>query len=275
MLDHARDCLAARNLSGLLSTAQNLPQIKILDLLESALRSKKEWAWPHLVDLIEPHYHTSVLCLASVHAHRQCFDAVFKHLNWKTVSAEIAHDLVTRCATHNDTHGFLKVAEFVPMQKCSNIALIAVHRNNPDILVHVLSTTVLTAVDQRQLIVAAVEMEHEKCLDILLPYITFPKFDEKDIRHMMHHVGAPADLFEKISDHFTQDNFNTILRFACVDGNEDVVDWAFRLANAGKVLKTLEGEAFDTLQDRMNQAQNDRLLRSLSSKPTKTFSRKM
>lgn len=267
MLDYARDCLAGRNLSGLLATAQNLPQVKILNLLESALRSKKEWAWPHLLCLIEPHYQTSVLSMASVYGHRQCFDTVFNTLNWNTISADIRHDLITRCATHNDTYGFLKIAPFVPMRTCSHIAAIAVRRNNPEILAHILSHTVLSLEEQRRSIVAAVEMEHETCVNVLLPYTSHLTFDKHDIHNMMHHVGGPVDLLEKISHHFTQKNFNTLLHLACLDGNEDVLEFAFPHAQASKVLQELSGQPSQLLQERINRAQKDRLLRCVKNTP--------
>lgn len=273
MLDYARDCLAGRNLSGLLTVCTDLRHDQILDLLESALRSKKEWAWPHLVRLVE--HPTSVLCVASVHRHTQCFDTVFNTLDWTVVSTEIAHDLITRCATHNDTHGFFKVAAFVPVHTCSNIAPIAVRRNNPEILAHILSGAVLTSEEQRQSVVRAVEMQHETCLDILLPYITTVSFVDTDIQHMMHHVGAPADLFKKIAPHLTKQNFNTILHLACEERNDHVVDWAFRFADPLKVLKKLDGDAFEMLQQRINQAQHDRLRRHVSKTKGLQSTRKM
>ena len=275
MLDHARDCLAARNLSGLLKVCEDLRPNHILDLLESALRSKKEWAWPHLLKCLDPQFHISALSLASVHRHQQCFDTIFNNMNWSVVSADIAHDVITRCATHNDTYGFFKIAPFVPLHTCSNIALIAARRNNPEILAYILSHATLNAEQQRQSVVAAIKMEHERCLDVLLPYITRATFDERDIRTMMHHVGGPVDLLEKTAHHFTPDNFNTLLRLACVDGNEDILDFAFPHANVSNVLKSLEGRPAEFLQERINHAQKTRILQKIKIKPSGVSVRKM
>lgn len=272
MLNHARDCLAGRNLSGLLKVCADLRQDQILDLLESALRSKKEWAWPQ-AQLVE--HHTSVLNLASVHGHTQCFNSVFKDINWDNISEDIGRDLITRCATYNHTHGFLKLAQVIALDGCGHIAKIAVRRNNPEILKHILTHSILTNDEQCQSVVAAIEMEHEACLDVLLPHMTHVVFDVKDIRNMMHHVGAPADLFEKIVSHFTKDNFNTILRFACVDGNEDVLEFAFPYAHASKVLNQLTGDSAHLLQERINQAQKDRILQKVNTKLHAASSRKM
>ena len=275
MLDHARDCLAARNLSGLLATAQNLPPIGILDLLDSALRSKKEWAWPPLLKFIDPQFHTSVLCLASVHRHQQCFDTIFNNMNWSAVSANIAHDLITRCATHNDTYGFFKIAPFVPLHTCSNIAFIAVARNNPEILAHILSHAVLNAEQQRQSVVKAVECQHETCLDILLPHSTKVAFVDTDIQRMMHHIDAPADLLKKVGPYFTQNNFNTVLHLACLEGNDDVLQFAFPHAQISKVLQLLKGQPSQLLQECINQAQKDRISKKITSKPSAVSVRKM
>lgn len=275
MLDHARDCLAARNLSGLLATAQNLPPIGILALIDSALRSKKEWAWPHLVRLVESHCHTSVLCLASVHRHQQCFDTIFNNMNWTAVSVDIAHDLITRCATHNDTYGFFKIAPFVPLHTCSNIATIAVVRNNPEILAHILSHAVLNVEQQQQSVVRAVECQHETCLDILLPHITKVAFVDTDIQRMMHHIDAPADLLKKVAPYFTQNNFNTVLHLACLEGNDDVLQFAFPHAQISKVLQLLKGQPPKGLQECINQAQKDRISKKIKSKPSTVSARKM
>lgn len=273
MLDYARDCLAGRNLSGLLTVCAKLRQDQILDLLESALRSKKEWAWPHLTRLVE--HPTSVLCVASVHGHTQCFDAVFKNINWKHVPHAIGYDLLKRCAVHNDDYGFLKVAPFVAVDNGSHIVRIAVRRNNSKILHYILTHFILTADEQRKSVVAAIEMAHEKCLDLLLPHITDVAFDDTDLRNMMHRVGTPADLLKKISHYFSKENFNTILSLACVNRNDDVVDWAFGFANASQVLTSLNGAAADVLQERMNQAQKDRISKKITNRPFAGSVRKM
>jgi len=275
MLDYARDCLAARNLSGLLKACVDLRADQILDLLESSLRSKKEWAWPHLLGYVEPKFYTSVLCLASVHRHKQCFDTIFNNINWPTVCAEIAHDLITRCATHNDTYGFFKIAPFVPLHTCSNIAAIAVVRNNPEILAHILSNAVLSVEQQQQSVVAAVERQHETCLDILLPHITKVPFNDTDIQRMMHHIGAPADLLKKVAPYFTQNNFNTVLHLACLDHNDDVLQFAFPHAHIPKVLQLLKGQPPQLLQECINQAQNTRILKKIKTKPSAGSVRKM
>ena len=276
MLDYARDCLAARNLSGLMQAAPKLSQKKILDVLESALRSKKEWAWPHLINLIEPQFKTSILWLASVHSHKHCFDQVFATVDWSGVTTEIWHDAIIRCANHNDSHGFFKLAAVRSVDICSNIAYIAVRRNNEQILECILAHNTLSSDEQKTAVVAAIEMEHERCLDILLPHIDRVAFDDRDIRTMMHHVGAPADLMDKIAKHFTAENFDSILRCACMDGNKDVLNWVFPYAkNPAKVLQFLEGGAAQLLQERMDQAQKDRLLRRIKTKPTASAVRKM
>jgi len=75
--------------------------------------------------------------------------------------------------------------------------------------------------------------------------------------------------------HLTKQNFNTILHLACAERNDDVVDWAFRFADPLKVLKKLDGDAFEMLQQRINQTQNDRLRRHVSKTKGLQSTRKM
>lgn len=274
MLAHAYDCMAEKKLSGLLDAAQKLNQVEIWNLLESALCHKKEWAWPHLLSFINAPP-TDVLHLACVYKHTECFDTVFNTLDWTIVPEDIKHNLIKLCVTQDYTYGFLKVVKFAPIQSCSKIVPLVVLHNNPKILAHILSNVALHIEEQRQSVIKAIQMGHDTCLDVLLPYITVLTFDHKDIRTMMRNDGVAADLLGKIAGHLTQNNFNTLLHLACVQENEDIVKFAFPHAQVSKVLKKLDGKPTPLLQDRMNQAQKDRLLRCIKTKPAASAVRKM
>lgn len=273
---NAYNCMIQDNVDGLLEALENenLSQKELFFLLESAMCYKKDWAWPHLLRLITAPP-LDLLYFPIVYRNKECFDTLFNTIDWKAVPENITHDLIKRCATQDDTYGFFKFSQFVPIHPCSNIVSVVVMRNNTEILSHILSHVVLDGNQQRESVIKAIQMGYDTCLDVLAPHLTGLTFNHRDIHDMMRGNKVNVDLLQKISGYFTKNNFTTMLHLACVEENEDVAEFAFPHAQVSKVLKKLDGPPPAILQEHLNRVQNKRILQKIKAKPSTVSARKM
>lgn len=271
---NAYNCIVQENLNGLLDALENLNQKEVFPLIEIALSYKQQWALPHLLRFLDTP-HTRALYFAIVYRNNELFDTIYNTTDWTSVPQDVAHNFINLCATDDYTYGFFKLLKFVQTPPCSKTVPIVVEHNNSEILSHILSNVALNTEEQRECVIKAIRKGHDACLDVLLPHLTGLTFKHKDIHDMMDRGGVKADLLRKIDQHFTTNNFNTLLRLACVEENEDVFEFAFPHAQMSKVLKKLDGPPPAMLQERINQAQNKRILKKIKTKPSPVSVRKM